>query len=48
MLPEGNEEGVHRAVAFQTGHRGDGAEGFPGLDGHEILTAIHNLGNDVP
>ena len=39
---------MHRAVAFQTGHRGDGAEGLAGLDGHEILAAVHNLGNDVP
>ena len=48
MLPEGDEEGMHRAVALQTGHRSDGGEGLAGLDGHEILAAIHNLCNDVP
>ena len=48
MFPVRDQEGVHRAVCLQAGDGGGVCEGLAGLDRHEILAAVHNLGNDIP
>ena len=47
MFPIGNNEGMHRSAGLQARHRGTFPECLPGLDGHEILAAVHNLVHDV-
>jgi len=47
MFPISHNEGMHRSAGLQARHRGTFPECLPGLDGHEILAAVHNLGHDV-
>ena len=48
MLAVGHQEGVHGAGALKAGEGGAAAEGLAGLDGDEVLAAVHNLCDDVP